>query len=82
VARHQGARTLELRAAVSLGRLWAAQGKACAALALVSPIYDGFTEGFDTVDLVDARRLRDALREQAEQARTSRADRRRLRTPG
>ena len=68
VARHQGARALELRAAVSLGRLWAGQGKARAALALVSPIYASFTEGWDTLDLLEARRLRDALREQAEQA--------------
>jgi predicted ATPase len=61
VARHQGARALELRAAVSLARLWAGQGKARAALALVSPIYASFTEGWDTLDLIEARRLRDAL---------------------
>ena len=67
VARHQGARALELRAAVSLGRLWAGQGKARAALALISPIYASFTEGWDTLDLLEGRRLRDALREQAEQ---------------
>src|SRR5207247_11199039 len=60
VARHQGARSWELRAAVSLGRLWE-QGKRGEALALLSPIYGWFTEGFDTVDLQEAKVLLERL---------------------
>ena len=60
VARQQEARSLELRAATSLARLWQGQGKADAARALLAPICDWFTEGFDTADLQDAR---DLLRE-------------------
>ena len=57
VARRQGARSWELRAAVSLGRLWEQQGKRGEALALLSPIYGWFTEGFDTADLQEAKGL-------------------------
>jgi predicted ATPase len=67
IARRQRARSLELRAAVSLGRLWADQGKAREAHALVSDVYGWFTEGFDTPDLKEAESLLPSLREQAEQ---------------
>jgi TOMM system kinase/cyclase fusion protein len=61
VARHQQAKSLELRAAVSLARLWQHQGKRTEARALLAPIYGWFTEGFDTADLQDAKSLLDAL---------------------
>jgi predicted ATPase len=61
VARHQQAKSLELRAAMSLSRLWQQQGKHDAARALLAPIYDWFTEGFDTADLQEARALLDDL---------------------
>ena len=57
VARHQEAKSLELRAAMSLGRLWQQQGKRQEAYDLLAPIYHWFTEGFDTADLQDARAL-------------------------
>jgi class 3 adenylate cyclase/tetratricopeptide (TPR) repeat protein len=57
VARIQEARLFELWAATSLARLWARQGKPAAARELLQPIYDWFTEGFDTLDLTDARAL-------------------------
>jgi class 3 adenylate cyclase/predicted ATPase/DNA-binding winged helix-turn-helix (wHTH) protein len=57
IARHQQARSLELRAALSLARLWQQQGKRAKASALLAPIYGWFTEGFDTADLQDARAL-------------------------
>ena len=60
-AHAQSARTFELRAAVSLGRLWQGQGRAAAARALVSPLYDRFTEGFDTTDLQEARQFLNGL---------------------
>ena len=61
VARRQGARSFELRAATSLSRLWARQGKARSAQALLADIYAWFTEGFDTADLTDARSLLEDL---------------------
>ena len=61
VARRQEAKSLELRAAMSLSRLWQAQGKRAAARELLAPIYGWFTEGFDTADLQEARALLDAL---------------------
>jgi predicted ATPase len=51
IARRQEAKSLELRAAMSLARLWQRQGKCAAAHALLAPIYGWFTEGFDTADL-------------------------------
>ena len=60
-ARCQESRSLELRAATSLARLWANQGKRADAYDLVAPIYGWFTEGFDTADLKDAKALLDEL---------------------
>jgi predicted ATPase len=57
VARRQHARSLALRTAISLGRLWQSQGKRTAARALLAPIYGWFTEGFDTADLQEAKGL-------------------------
>ncbi len=57
VARIQDAKGLELRAAMNLARLWQSRGKRKPAYDLLSPIYNWFTEGFDTRDLVDARKL-------------------------
>ena len=51
VARDQSARLWELRAATSLARLWRDQGKRAEARDLLAPVYDWFTEGFDTADL-------------------------------
>jgi TOMM system kinase/cyclase fusion protein len=61
VARRQQAKSLELRAAMSLSRLWQQQGKRAEAHALLAPVYSWFTEGFDTADLQEARALLDAL---------------------
>jgi predicted ATPase len=61
LARRQGAKSLELRAALSLSRLWQQQGKQAAAYELLAPIYGWFTEGFDTSDLQEAKALLDAL---------------------
>jgi predicted ATPase len=61
VARQQQAKSLELRAALSLGRLWQRQGQRDAARTLLAPIYNWFTEGFNTADLLDAKTLLDAL---------------------
>jgi class 3 adenylate cyclase/DNA polymerase III delta prime subunit len=61
VARDQGARLWELRAATSLARLWAHHGKRSRAHDLLAPIYGWFTEGFDTADLKDAKALLDEL---------------------
>ena len=61
VARRQEAKSLELRAAMSLARLWQSQGKRQDAYDLLSPVYGWFTEGFDTVDLQDANRLLEKL---------------------
>src|SRR5207245_11073097 len=55
VARHQEAKSLELRAATSLSRLWQQQGKRQEAHDLLAPVYYWFTEGFDTADLKDAK---------------------------
>jgi predicted ATPase len=61
VTRRQEAKALELRAAMSLSQLWQRQGKWDEARALLAPIYDWFTEGFDTVDLQEAKALLEAL---------------------
>ena len=68
IARRQRAMSLELRAAVSLARLWANQGKAGSAHALLAGVHAWFTEGFDTADLKEAAALLDALRQEAEQS--------------
>jgi predicted ATPase len=54
VARNQQAKSWELRAATSLARLWQQQGRGDEARQLLAPIYDWFTEGFDTADLIEA----------------------------
>ena len=63
VARCQQAKSLELRAAMSLSRLWQQQDKREEARALLAPIYGWFTEGFDTADLQEAKALLVALGE-------------------
>jgi tetratricopeptide (TPR) repeat protein len=60
IAHQQGAKSLELRAAMSLGRLWQWQGKHREAYELLAPIYGWFTEGFDTADLQEAKALLEA----------------------
>jgi predicted ATPase len=57
VARKQQAKSWELRAAMSMARLWRDQGKRQQAHYLLAPIYDWFTEGFDTLDLKEAKTL-------------------------
>ena len=61
VARQQEAKSWELRAATSLARLWQGQGKREEARELLAPVYNWFTEGFDTADLKDAKALLDEL---------------------
>jgi len=61
IARYQQAKSLELRAATSLSRLWQQQGKRAEAHDLLAPIYGWFTEGFDTTDLQEAKALLDEL---------------------
>ena len=63
VAHRQQAKALELRAAMSLSRLWQHQGKRAEASALLAPVYAWFTEGFDTPDLQEAQALLSALTE-------------------
>ena len=57
IARSQQAKSWELRAAMSLARLWQFQGKSLDAYELLAPVYEWFTEGFDTADLQDAKAL-------------------------
>jgi DNA-binding winged helix-turn-helix (wHTH) protein len=57
IAQHQHAKSLELRATMSLARLWHEQGKGAEAHRMLSAVYDWFTEGFDTADLEDAKAL-------------------------
>jgi predicted ATPase len=61
VARQQQAKSLELRAATSLSRLWQHRGKRAEACQLLEPIYGWFTEGFDTADLQEAKALLEQL---------------------
>jgi predicted ATPase len=61
VARRQSAKSFELRAATSLARLWQRQGREREARELLAPVYDWFTEGFDTRDLKDAKALLEEL---------------------
>ena len=61
IARHQGARSRELRSATSLARLLGHQGKTVEARELLSPFYKSFAEGFEKPDVKDARALLDEL---------------------
>ena len=61
VARQQQAKSWELRAAMSIARLWRDQGKVSEARELLAPVYGWFTEGFDTRDLKDAKALLEEL---------------------
>jgi predicted ATPase len=61
IARRQGAKSLELRAVMSLSRLWQGQGKKKEARKMLAEIYGWFTEGFDTADLKEARALLEEL---------------------
>jgi adenylate cyclase len=61
LARHQGARSLELRAALGLARLWQRNGNIAEARQTLSEVYGWFKEGFDTADLQEAKELLDAL---------------------
>jgi predicted ATPase len=61
-ARRQGALSWELRSATSLARLWRDQNRAKAAREILAPVYDRFTEGFETADLKAAKLLLDGLR--------------------
>ena len=62
IARQQQAKSWELRATTSLARLWQQQGKQHAARNMLSDIYNWFTEGFDTVDLKEAKTLLEEIR--------------------
>ena len=61
IACHQQAKSLELRATMSLARLWQSQGKTAEARQLLADIYGWFTEGFDTKDLQEAKALLEKL---------------------
>jgi predicted ATPase len=61
VARRQEAKSLELRAAMSLARLWQQQGKQAEVHEILASVYGWFTEGFDTADLQDAQALLEDL---------------------
>ena len=60
-ARRQGALSWELRAAMSQARLLDKQGRSADGLAILQPVYDRFTEGFGTADLISAKHLLDEL---------------------
>ena len=64
IAQNQEAKSLELRAAMNLSRLWQQQGKRQEAYALLVPIYNWFTEGFETADLKAAHLLLNKLSSQ------------------
>jgi predicted ATPase len=61
IAQNQEAKAWELRTAMSLARLWQHQGKRQQARDLLTPVYHWFTEGFDTLDLQEAKALLDEL---------------------
>ena len=60
--RRLGALSLELRAATELGRMWAEKGERAKGVAILEPVYERFTEGFDTPDFIDAKSLLDQAR--------------------
>jgi predicted ATPase len=62
IARQQQAKSWELRAAMSMARLWRDQGKQQQAHDLLAPVYGWFTEGFDTLDLKEAKTLLERLK--------------------
>ncbi|MGH7965356.1 MAG: hypothetical protein ACRERD_26690 [Candidatus Binatia bacterium] len=62
ISRRQGAKSLELRAVMSLARLWQSQGKRKEARERLAEIYNWFTEGFDTADLREAKALLEELK--------------------
>jgi predicted ATPase len=62
VARQQQAKSWELRAAMSMARLWRDRGKRQQAHDLLAPVYDWFAEGFDTLDLKEAKALLEQLK--------------------
>jgi len=62
ISRRQGAKSLELRAVMSLARLWQSQGKKKEARQMLAEIYGWFTEGFDTADLKEAKALLEELK--------------------
>ena len=74
VARQRQAKSWELRAAMSLSRLWQRQGKHAAARELLAPIYGWFTEGFDTPDLQEAKALLAELEDCRRASRGSQED--------
>jgi predicted ATPase len=61
IARRQSAKSLELQVAMSLARLWQQQGKTAEVHQMLAEIYDWFTEGFDTIDLQEAKTLLEEL---------------------
>ena len=61
IARQQQAKSWELRATMSMARLWRDQGKRDEARELLAPVYGWFTEGFDTLDLKEAKALLEEL---------------------
>jgi predicted ATPase len=61
IARAQAAKSFELRAALSLARLWQHRGRRTAAHDLLAPVYGWFTEGFETADLREAKALLNEL---------------------
>jgi len=61
IARRQGAKSLELRAVMSVRRLWQQQGKRAEARQMLAEVYGWFTEGFDTADLKEAQALLEEL---------------------
>jgi predicted ATPase len=61
VAQKQQAKAYELRAAMSMARFWGEQGRRAEAYDLLAPVYGWFTEGFDTLDLKEAKTILDVL---------------------